>query len=395
MTVLLESVVMAAKKKTSKKNEINFEEILPSPRANSYLVGHEEAEADFVSAWNGGRFAHAWLISGAKGIGKATLAYRIARFVLSDGGNTEAKDEGVAAVSADGGLFGDELPTDVLEAEGVAVGDSPLYMDEDTPFFKRVASGGHADLTVIEKQYNEKTKKMRTEIVVDGVRGLSDTFYMTSSEGGWKVAIVDSADDMNVSSANALLKLLEEPPERSLIILLAHNPGRLLPTIKSRCRRLTLKPLADNNVEELLDRYLNNIEGEPPMLKPDEVKTLTSLADGSVGRAVDIFKSGGLSLYKDMLAILGQGSPEKINQFADKIAKSDEAFDTFFDLLLSYLAKSIVGAPRQSDFQMDSAADLNRKIDIWEKIKAIFASAKAVNMDKKQTVIDVLFLLQC
>lgn len=382
-----------AAKKSSKKNEINFEEILPSPRVNPNLVGHDEAEADFVSAWNGGRFAHAWLISGAKGIGKATLAYRIARFVLSDGGNTDAKDKGVAAVSADGGLFGDELPTDIADAVDDTAVDSPLYMDEDTPFFKRIASGGHADLTVIEKEYNEKTKKMRTEIVVDGVRGLSDTFYMTSAEGGWKVAIVDSADDMNVSSANALLKLLEEPPERSLIILLAHNPGRLLPTIKSRCRRLTLKPLSDDNVSDLLDRYLNNIEGEPPMLKPDEISTLTSLADGSIGRAVDIYKSGGLSLYKDMVAILGSGSPDKINSFSDKIAKSDESFDTFFDLLLAHIAKNIVKSPKQDDFDIVDAAILNRQIDIWEKIKAVYASAKAVNMDKKQSVMDVLFLL--
>ncbi|MCP4393665.1 MAG: DNA polymerase III subunit delta' [Alphaproteobacteria bacterium] len=393
---------MVAKKKKSLKNELNLDELLPFPRANSILVGQDGAEEEFVSAWNSGRCAHAWMISGAKGIGKATLAYRIARFVLSDGGDVAGKDEGVAVVSADGGLFGDELPVAPVENGIEKGGDSfssvsPLQMGDDSPFFKRIASGGHADLTVIEKTYNEKTKKMRTGIVVDGVRNLSSTFYMTSSEGGWKVAIVDSADDMNTSSANALLKLLEEPPERSLIILLAHNPGRLLPTIKSRCRRLVLKPLPNSNVEFLLDKYLNHLEGEPVQLSGDDIKTLAFLADGSIGRAIELYKNGGLKLYTDMLGILGNGraiaDAAKINSFADTIAKSEESFDTFFDLLLSYMSKQIIKSPKQDGFEISQCHYLNSRIDVWEGIKAIFENTKKVNMDKKQSVMDALFLL--
>lgn len=382
----------------AKKDKEEVLNIFPIPRENSFLVGHEAAEQEFVSAWNTGRCAHAWLISGAKGIGKATLAYRIARFILAGGDLQSAAEDKAPPVSADGGLFGDELQLPVDDAsktDDSVDNNSLLQMGEDSPLFKRIASGGHADLTVIERTINEKTNKMRTEIVIDGIRDLSETFYMTSAEGGWKVAIVDSADEMNKNSANALLKLLEEPPHRSLIILLSHNPGKLLPTIKSRCRKLALKPLSSDNVEFLLDKYLNSAEANKKV-SADDIRKLAELSDGSIGKAIDIYKSGGLDLYSEMTQLLSltkdkKQFPQKVNSFSDKFSKSGENFDTFFDLLLSYLSKNII------QFSKDNSLNnyaINVNMNVWQEIKNIWDKTNEVNMDKKQSVIDALFLLE-
>jgi DNA polymerase-3 subunit delta' len=380
----------------AKKDKENTIDSFLLPRENSILVGHDAAEQEFVSAWNSGRCAHAWLISGTKGIGKATLAYRIARFVLAGGDLQSAAEDKAPPVSADGGLFGDELPMDNMPTEeGGESNNSALQMDENFPLFKRIASGGHADLTVIERTVNEKTNKMRTEIVVDGIRNLSETFYMTSAEGGWKVAIVDSADEMNKNSANALLKLLEEPPARSLIILLSHNPGKLLPTIKSRCRKLGLKPLSSDNVELLLDKYLNSAE-KAKAVNEDDIKKLAELSDGSIGKAIEIYKNGGLALYSEMTQLLSSANdkkqyPAKVNSFSDKISKTDDSFDTFFDLLLSDLSRNIIRFSKDSSLNNYA---INKNIDIWQDIKKIWDKTKEVNMDKKQSIMDALFLLE-
>lgn len=370
-----------------------------SPRENSFFVGHDVAEQEFVSAWNTGRCAHAWLISGTKGIGKATLAYRIARFVLAGGDLQAASEDKAPSVSADGGLFGDALPIDDISPEDNNCAEQAsnflLQMDCVAPLFKRIASGGHADLTVIERTINEKTNKMRTEIVVDGIRDLSETFYMTSAEGGWKVAIVDSADEMNKNSANALLKLLEEPPHRSLIILLSHNPGKLLPTIKSRCRKLALKPLSNENVEFLLDKYLNSADASKKV-SADDIRKLAELSDGSIGKAIDIYKSGGLALYSEMTQLLSltkdkKQFPQKVDSFSDRLSKADDSFDTFFDLLLSYLSKNIIQFSK--DKSLNNYA-VNMNMNVWQEIKNIWDKTNEVNMDKKQSVIDALFLLE-
>ena len=178
-----------------------------APRRQSELIGQTAAEAEFLSAYNGGRLPHAWLIAGPRGVGKATLAFRIARFVLAQGSDsTQRPDDGP-------GLFGEPLPKSV---------PSSLHVAPDHPVFRRVASGGHSDLRVYERTVNAKTGRLHRDIAVDEIRDVRSFLSLTPAEGAWRVVIVDSADDMNPNSANALLKILEEPPARALLLVVTH-----------------------------------------------------------------------------------------------------------------------------------------------------------------------------
>jgi DNA polymerase-3 subunit delta' len=189
----------------------------PEPRANPILLGHEEAEATMLDALRAGRIHHAWLITGPDGVGKATLAYRFARRLLA----------------------------------GQPADDS-LALDPANPVFRRVAAASHADLLTVERAYDEKRKRMKTQIAVDDVRKINGFMSLTPAEGGWRVVVVDGAEELNQNSANALLKVLEEPPPRAVLLLVCSAAGRLLPTIRSRCRRLRLAPLGDEPMGKLL-----------------------------------------------------------------------------------------------------------------------------------------------
>ncbi|MCZ6744364.1 MAG: DNA polymerase III subunit delta', partial [Alphaproteobacteria bacterium] len=222
----------------------------PRPNANPDLIGHGEAEAALLGAYGANRLHHAWLITGMRGIGKATLAYRFARFVLAGGG--------------EGGLFA-----------GTPDG---LYIAPGHPVFRRIAAGSHGDLKSLAPGYDQDRKKMRSEIVIDDVRGIGAFLSLTAAEGGWRVVVIDGAEDMNRNAANAVLKALEEPPKRSVLLLVSHAPGRLLATIRSRCRHLPLRPLAEEDVTRLLHRLA-------PGLDAGEATTLARIAEGSPGKA--------------------------------------------------------------------------------------------------------------
>ena len=337
------------------------ETIVPHPRQNDYLLGHDQAEKDFLDAWSSGRLAQSWLIGGPKGIGKATLAFRIARFILSGGGAPD--------------MFG--------------AGPVSLEVDPSNPGCRMVVSGAHPDLKIVERGWSDDAHtKRRSEIVVDDVREVGEFLSLTPSMGNWRVVVVDSADEMNRNAANAILKVLEEPPANSLIFLLSHSPGRLLPTIRSRCRRLTMGPLPDPIVAELLDRYC-------PGLPPDDVAGLVGLAEGSIGRAVNLAREGGLGLYREMLGVLS-GFPKldgaALHAFSDRVTakgktEGEGAWATVSDLFLWWLAKAI------KDMSLQHPQGLESWLGVWEKVQGLFAKVDAVNLDRKQALLSAMLMV--
>ena len=361
-----------------------------APRKNPELLGHQEAEGVLADAFGSGRLAHAWLISGPAGIGKATLAYRFARFVLAGGGD---------GTGAGPDLFG---------TDGGADPGSPLYLAPGHPVFRRVASGGHVDLKVVVCTVNEKTGKLRTEIIVDDVRSVSQFFSLTAGEGGWRVAIIDKADEMNPHAANALLKILEEPPQRSLLLLLSDNPGRLLPTLRSRCRKLALQPLSGDLVASLTAASLPGMDaGDAPLL--------ARLAQGSPGRAMALAAEGGLDLYRDMtglLATLPKLDVGAVHAFGTRLGKSGagDSFQLAGVLLRWWLARLIrsaagggdgtgaeAGFPAEEEALMGRlgpAAGLDRWLEVWEKINHLLARTDSARLDRKQVVLNVFLTLE-
>jgi len=364
----------------------------PAPRDNADLVGHEESEAELAAAAEASRLPHALLIAGPRGIGKATLAHRLARHVLAAGGDSPA--DGL------GGGLGDGLFGEALDAGPEGDGQG-LYLAPEHPVFRRTAAGGHSDLMVVERGLNDRGK-LRKDIVVDDVRGVGRFLSMTAAEGGWRVVIIDSADEMNRNAANAVLKVLEEPPTNTLMLLVGHNPGRLLATIRSRCRRLDLRPLALETVIELLGRYA-------PDLPPDEAARLAALADGSIGRALDLHGAGGLALFDEISGLVA-GMPAintpALHDLAGRVGRAgaDAAFVTALDLFRWWVRRLILGraaqridaagadpAVAEALGRLASNVDLGRLLAFRDQAEGWMARVDGLNMDRRQTVLN-LFL---
>lgn len=371
------------------------------PRRTPELWGHEAAEAQLIEAWKSGRMPHAWLFTGPKGIGKATLAFRFARFVLAQSViKTEPKP--LETEAAGFSLFGDApAPPVAPKPASTAAG---LYMSPDDPLFKRVASFGHANVITIERAWNDKTDKFFTEIRVDDVRRLASFFALSAAEGGYRVAIVDAADDMNRSAANALLKTLEEPPAQSLIILVAHAPGGLLPTIRSRCHVLGMRPVSSAHVSKVLRQH-------HPELGPESESLLVALAEGSPGRALALLDAGGVEACADLRNFLQQLVARDnvgLHRLAEKIAKTGQGqtYTAFCELLLWWLARlarlmaSGQALPELWPGEAHTMAilgerqSLDRWVDVWEKSRDLMARADALSLDKKQTLLSLLFLIE-
>ncbi|MFW2590204.1 DNA polymerase III subunit delta' [Sagittula sp. SSi028] len=256
----------------------------PHPREAAQVFGHAPAEAEFLNAFNAGRLHHAWLMTGPRGVGKATLAWRIARFLLA---TPPAEDDG---------LFGaPPAPTTLDIPDDHPVARRLVARSEPGMFLLRRGGAGTGES---EQKKNYDDGKFSALIRVDEVRKLSHFFSMSSADGGRRVVIVDAADEMNPQAANALLKMLEEPPARSVILMVCHQPARLLPTIKSRCRTLRLSALGHDDMLAALMQA--GVE-----LPPEETEALTMLSEGSVGTALQLHSLDGLGLYKQILAVLG------------------------------------------------------------------------------------------
>ena len=346
---------------------------IPTPRENSNLIGHEGAERELLMAWRSGRLPHGWLIHGPRGIGKATLAFRFARFVLAD---------------------------------GAAIGPNSIGIDADDPLFRRVASGGHSDLMALERTYDIERKRMRSVIVVDDVRAAGRFLSLTAGEGDWRIVIVDAADEMNESAINALLKILEEPPARTLLLLVSHAPGRLPATIRSRCCGLALERLPEKAVSGLLSCLV-------PELTGDDATALAKLSDGSIGRAIGLANSEGLALYHALLALM-QTLPSTdvvaLHGFADRLAARDaeEAYRTATALLTWWIARMVVAGVRGAALsggevvpgeqgcaeRLLGLAGVEQWMEVWEKITRLIAQADGINLDRKQVVLGAFHAME-
>ena len=366
-----------------------------SPRENYLFRGHDHAELTLKRAFDSNSLAHSWLISGPKGIGKATLAYRFARYVLSSGN--------LGGLNTDSPEF---LKKDILIENGPSnIETGPLYISPNHSVFKRVAAGGHADFMSVERSINEKTGKLRTEIVVDDVRSIGNFFNLTAGEGGWRIVVIDCADEMNLNAANAVLKVLEEPPPRSLLLLVSHNPGKLLGTIRSRCRKLSLQPLERDFVYSLLQSWLLDFDKV-------SIETLATIADGSPGRALALASDGGVSIYQDMMSLLGtlpKLDVASLHAFSGRLGKpgSDDAFRTISELIRWWLARMILAKGRgEGSFtiltepektfmdKIGNVVSLERWFELWEKINRLLNKTDQINLDQKQVVLNIFLLLE-
>jgi DNA polymerase-3 subunit delta' len=323
------------------------------PRETLSLYGHAEAEQAFLTAYRGGRMPHAWLIGGVGigGIGKATLAYRMARFVFA---------------------HPDQAAQEVTQANSLA-------LPADHPVSRRIAAQGHPDLLALERVEDEKGK-MPTMISVDLVRRTIGFFGSTAGEGGWRVCIVDSADELNAAGANALLKILEEPPAKSLLLVVSHAPGRLLPTIRSRCRRLMLRPLAADDVARAAADALGRDPNEA------DIKTAALASHGSVARALDLL--GGTALQvrdkvNTMLAALPAVDPRDLHALGDALGRNDEsAFTAFVDAVRDWLSARVIVPGAEP-------ARLVRMADVWDKLNVAADDTKVFNLERKPFVFNV------
>lgn len=359
--------------------------LVPEPRANADLIGHADAEAKLLAAWNSGRLPHAWLITGPRGIGKATLAYRFARFVLADG-----KPEGESG----GGLFGAPEPAAATSGLGIA---------PDHPVFRRMAAGSHPDLQIVEKGVDPKSGREKSAIGVDDARAIGGFLSLTPSEGGWRLVVVDSADEMTRNAANAMLKTLEEPPPRSLLLLVCHAPGRIPSTIRSRCRKLAIAPLDDKSVTTLLGRFLPESDDATRI-------ALARMGEGSIGRSLALAGAGGLDLYRELLTFAGRLPSVDVvaaHTLADKLARTgaNEAFAAFAELMgwwiarlvrLSAKAKFAEVFPGEHAVLAKTAGlrRLDQWAEVWEKIARLFGQGEGLHLDRKQVLLSALMALE-
>lgn len=354
----------------------------PHPRDTPRLIGQDAAESAFLDAFALERLHHGWLVTGPRGVGKATLAWRIARFLLA-----------TPDPSDDGGMFGAPAPPTTLD------------IDPEHPVSRRMAAGGEPGLASITRSYNTDTKRLRDQIVVDDVRKLNKFFGLSATDGGRRIVIVDSADEMNASAANALLKMLEEPPARTTLLLISHQPSRLLPTIRSRCRTLRLSPLNPDDMQAALEQTGTDL--------PDSPDHLAALAGGSVGDALRLISLGGLEIYAELIAILGTlprlDRPRALalaNAAAQRgAAEKFELLLTLIDIALARLARTgATGLPPMPEAAMGEADVLTRlaadphKGRAWAQTAALITSrarhGQAVNLDPAALVLDTVFKMQ-
>ena len=347
----------------------------PHPRETLLLHGHAAAEAELLSAFNTGRLHHAWMLTGPKGTRKATLAWRIARFLL-------------ATPDDDGGMFSPPPPTS-------------LDIDASNPVARRLLQLAEPRLFLLRRGPNEKETALSQVISVDEVRKMKSFFALSAADGGRRVAIIDSLDELNTAAANALLKLLEEPPARVTLLLIAHQPARLLPTIRSRCRELRLAPLGPGDLAAALTAAGGSVA-------PEDTQALAELSAGSVGEAFRLTNLDGLKLYTALVRLFSTlprlDRPQAL-ALADIAGArgAAETFDLLVTLIYLFLARLARSGtlrqtpPEAAPHEADLLARLSPNptaarawADLAQSLSARARRGKAVNLDPAALLMDML-----
>jgi len=340
----------------------------PHPRETAALFGHDAAERALAEALAGGRTHHAWLLAGPQGIGKATLAYRFARSALAEPGERSATD---------------------------------LSVPQDSRAARQVRALSHPGLLVIRRPWDDKAKRFATSIPVDQVRKLRAFLSHSAAQGSWRVVIVDDAGELNVNAANALLKSLEEPPARTVFLLVSSAPGRLLPTIRSRCRTLPLQPLDAEALRPAASQALAAAEADAPGTA--DWPKLERLAEGSVGRLLGLWYAGGLDLYERIAKLTGalpRVDWHAAHALADELqpAAAQARFELFFELLLTTLAR-LIRAQAAGEGSAEERHLAQRLIGeerlasfaaLWERIGRNKAETLVLNLDRKALVLETI-----
>ncbi len=350
----------------------------PHPRMTARLYGHDACEAAFAEGFASKRLHHGWLVTGAEGTGKATLAYRMARFLLANPGDRD--------------LFGQSLD-----------------VSEDSSASRQVRALAHPGLMLLRRPYDIKFKRFKTEIPVDDVRRLRSFLSLTAAEGQYRVVLIDTADDLNASAANAVLKSLEEPPARTVFILLSSSPGRLLPTIRSRCRTLHLNPLSPDTLKRAVAQAIAASSDDVTASVPagDDWLMLERLAGGSVRRVLSLQAAGGLDLQRRLDGLV-LGLPHidwtAVHTLADEV--SSVAAETKFYLLQSLLSGLVArlvraqatgaGAPADITLaqRLIGAERLAAWASLWETQAAENAVVEALNLDRKSLILQAFARLE-
>jgi DNA polymerase-3 subunit delta' len=245
------------------------------------MIGHDKAESAFLEAWQGGRLHHAWLLAGPQGMGKAAFASRVARFLVTHGpaGNGET-------VTLDD-------PGDVVAG-------------------KLVDAGNHPEIIHLARQAKDKSKDLARNITIDQIRQMIRRLHLSLSLGHWRIVVIDAVDDLESDGANALLKTLEEPPAQTIFLLVSHSPGRLLPTIRSRCRIVRFQPVD----RDVMTTWLHNLRS---MLDVAEVRAIVAASGGVPGKALALIDSDVAAMEKKLLAIAASGDPD--NRLREALAR--------------------------------------------------------------------------
>jgi DNA polymerase-3 subunit delta' len=325
------------------------------PFVTSAFYGNSGTEAALLAAYRSHRVPHALLLIGQKGIGKATLAYRFARFVLAHPNPTAPEVQAAAS----------------------------LAVDAEHAVARRMAARAQGDLLILERTPNEKGV-LRQQIAVDDIRRTISFFGSTAGEGGWRIAIVDAVDELNRFGANALLKVLEEPPERTLLLLVCHSAARVLPTLRSRCCVMTMRPLEQADVAAALAAAVNKSASDP------EIEAAAAAADGSVARALTFLDEDALALRQ---RALGELDPlpalnaSALHALGDALAGVDQQpLATFIDTVNAWLSQRV----------HDGSKDLGRLAQLagaWERINQAAQDAAEYNLERKPLVFSVFGLL--